>query len=316
MCPDPVLACPTFFCPRDCLHDTHASTCDFKSGKCSCQGGSEVDGFLGAMNNDVACNNNHIADMTEYSSLSEYYVSDPSILKDDEKNILDHAARMFITMSVGEVISFVACSLLVVVSFTIISIYLVTVLKQRRGILSFCPRWISRVNDWRTDMVPHWSLLQSQRTDQTDKDKMVASVLHNMRVQNAAEGIEHGFDEEVVDMDDDTFGESQSGGNNNMTAENQNNLNNEAVGELRTIFRSQLPPLPGVGRILSVPGFTYVDDTFQLNNQDELLTAAERTAVGSRTSCRSSQLESCSVQSVRESHCDIELIDQSIRRRR
>eukprot|EP00551_Chaetoceros_affinis_P007241 CAMPEP_0203670872 /NCGR_PEP_ID=MMETSP0090-20130426/6833_1 /ASSEMBLY_ACC=CAM_ASM_001088 /TAXON_ID=426623 /ORGANISM="Chaetoceros affinis, Strain CCMP159" /LENGTH=1032 /DNA_ID=CAMNT_0050535845 /DNA_START=281 /DNA_END=3379 /DNA_ORIENTATION=+ len=313
VCPNPVLACPTFSCPRDCLQNSDASICDFRSGNCVCQD-SNVDGFSGSPSNSITCNND-ITDITEYSSLSEYYVSHPSMLKDDGKNILDHAARMFITMSVGEVISFVACSLLVVVSFTIISIYLVTVLRQRRDILSFCPRWISRANDWRTDMVEHWSSLQSQRTDQADKDKMVASVLHNMRVQNTAHGIEHGFEEEIGNIDDNFLGESQ---NQHEATENQNNLNNHVAEETRTIFRSQLPPLPGsgVGRILSIPGYTYVDDTIQFNDQDELLTAAERTAIGSRTSCRSSQLESCSVQSVRESHCDIELIEPSIRRRK
>lgn len=321
-CPDASLVCPTFNCPRDCLQNDYAAACNFTSGTCLCsdtESTAKIGPILYEKNDDdTTCNTDFSVDLSEHYILKEYYISDSSKLKDDNKNILDHAARFLITMSVGEVVSFVACSLLVVVSFTIISIYSVKLLRQRQIIFSLIPRWLSRSKDWRVDMTLT-TFSRNQETENSgrrNKDKVVASILHDMRVQNATDGIERGFHQDVESVEGGFQAETQ---NNNVSVINSSVANEENQNRQHTILRSDLPPLPGVGRILSIPGFQYIDDSVQISNEDGLLTGTEGTAIGSRTSCHSSLLESCSIQSVRQSHFDgdIELSElYSMRRRK
>ena len=254
-----------------------------------------------------------IVPITEYEILQEYYVSNSGELEDDERDAFDHITRMFIKMSVGEVFSFVAYSLLVLVSFAIVTMYIFKVVSQRGNIITFFPRWLSKLvsnsNEWRVDMI-QWSL-NRQSDDQGNKDKMVATVLHNMRVQNnAAGGIQPDFLQDTGTIDDHIETQHRQVFEIDSSAVSRN--------DQQTILRSQLPPLPGVGRILSIPGFTYVDDSIQMSNQDEVLTTLEGTAVAhSRTSCYSSQLDSCSVQSNWDSVCNSDVLEEShVRRRR
>lgn len=308
-CPDPLLTCPTFYCPRNCLHDQFASKCNFGNGTCTYVEHSTN------QTQDIF----EVLDIAEHGNVMEHYVTNSDTLKDDTKTVLDHAARMFIKMSVGEVISFVAYSLLVVVSCTILMIYVVKFLRQRGDFRSMIPRWFptwfTRSNAWRVDSLQwafsHRQLGGGDGGENPDKDKMVASVLNNLRVDNTTMGIVHNLDVQDDILDEGIHGESRI---EIAEAGNQNDETNvEEISQQRTILRSQLPPLPGVGRILSVPGFTYIDDSMLISNEDDLLTAVEATAVGSRTSCRSSQLESCSVQSVLDEN---EVLDNCTVRRR
>ncbi len=306
VCPDPLLICPTFHCPRDCLHDQYAFRCDFSDGRCSCP----FNVTNTTKSNLTALCGNGTVDSSEHEFLRDYYVTDSSVLQDDEKNILDHAARMFVQMSVGEVISFVACSLLVVVTITILFIYTVKLLRQRTDCLSILPRWFPRSNAWKVDLT-QWALPYGQRdSENSDKDKMVASVLHNLRVDNTAMGIDIELHEDFDIFD----GEEHEDPNAEITATSlPNNSEVDVTRQERTILRSQLPPLPGIGRVLSIPGFRYVDDSMMISNDDDVLTIVEATAAGSRTSCRSSQLESCSIKSVLD---DEEVLESSTIRRR
>ena len=311
-CPDLALACPAFYCPRDCLNNTDASICNSSTGTCSCSSGvdlglegSKIDG--GNSTDESDCNDVASIPLLEYSSLLEgyvYYVDNSTSLKDDEKNILDHAARMFVKMSVVEVISFVACSLLVVGSFFMISMYVVTILRHRGNLSSFLSRLLSRSNNWRTSMSERSR--NSLRDDGRDnKDKIVATVLHDLRVRNAGYRIQpdrivQNLDVDAIKSDDQAF------------VEENPSIDQIVEFDQQTILRSQLPPLPGVGRVLAIPGFTFVDDSVQISNQDDRLTVIEGTASVSRISYRSSQVESCSIQSV----CTSEATEMPLVRRR
>lgn len=306
-CPDLFLACPTFHCPRDCLKNNAATSCDFYTGECKCH-------------NPNKCNDD-IVPISEYGLLKEYYVANSDELEDDERDAFDHITRMFIKMSVGEVFSFVAYSLLILVSFTIVTMYMIRVVSQRRNIITFFPRWLSKwvtnSNEWRVDK-SQWSLnRQNNGNGQGNKDKMVANVLHNMRIQSNAAGIQPDFLEATGGIGDHIETQHRQVFEIDSSAVARNDetiiMNDEQI-----ILRSQLPPLPGVGRILSIPGFTYIDDSIQIDNEDDILTTAEGTAVAhSRTSCPSSQLDSCSVQSNWDSVYDSDVLDESyIRRRR
>ena len=250
-------------------------------------------------------------DVIEHMHLKQYYVTDSSKLKDDGKNILDHAARMFTQMSMGEVVSFVACSLLVVVSCTILLIHMVKFSRQQPDFLSVFSRWFPRSNAWKVDLSP-WaaSQYQGEQDEDDDKDKMVASVLHNLRVDNVAMGINNEYHEQVDTLE----GLDAARVDGHSTHNCDEGSIHEEITQHRTILRSQLPPLPGVGRVLSIPGFTFVDDSMQINSDDDRLTAAETTALGSRTSCRSSELESCSIQSIFDESESLETL--TVRRRK
>ncbi len=286
------------------MEDQHATSCNFTSGTCSCPGIEEIMNTTSLPNQTFSCYD--IFDVSEHPLLREYYVNDTTELMDDGKNILDFAVRMFVQMSIGEVISFVATSLLVVVTCTIVSINTFKIIRQRRSISSFCIRLFSRSSEWRSDM--HQC---SDAGGHSEKDKMVASVLYNLRVRNATDGIYSDVPNEVGSI------------NHSEIQERSCDTNQQRFGNIENdeqiILRSQLPPLPVVGRIVSIPGFTYIDDSLHIMNtrRDDTLTVIEETAVGSRSS-RVSQLESCSIKSVRESICDEQDIFEhpAVRRRR
>jgi len=281
LCPDPITTCPTFYCPKDCLNHDYAAICNFATGSCDCSFVSE-NGALVKVDNFGKCydeklfgveNEISLSYYAEHSSMMEHYIPNSSELIDDEKHFLDHAARMFITMSVGEFVSFVAYSLLVVTTCVVLIIYTVKFLRQADSPSAiFSCNWLKRSNAWRTDT--QWSSSQNNETGNmgnANKDKMVASVLHNMRVETA-------FIED---------------GQSLVASINQNDQIYETE---RTILRSQLPPLPGVGRVVSIPGFAFFDDSIHIgNHDDDNLTIIDGTAAGTRTSCQSEQLELCSV---------------------
>lgn len=290
------------------MEDQHATSCNFTTGSCSCPGIEENNQtiFMNTTlpNQTFSCYD--VVDVSEHALLREYYVHDTSELEDESKNILDFAVRMFVHMSIGEVISFVATSILVVVTFTIVSIHTFKILRQRRSISSFFIRLFSRSSEWRSDM--HQC---SDAGGHSEKDKMVASVLYNLRVRNATDGIYSDVPNEVESMNHSEIQERSLN-------TNQLRFDGNIESDEQIILRSQLPPLPVVGRIVSIPGFTYIDDSLQIINtrRDDTLTVVEETAVGSRSS-RVSQLESCSIKSVRESICDDnEIFEHPVVRRR
>lgn len=80
---------------------------------------------------------------------------------------------------------------------------------------------------------------------------MVATVLHHIRV-------------------DSTFSATQSD-------------SFATVSDDRTFYRSEMPPLPGAGRIVTIVGAKFVDDSILPNENDDILTT-DGTAQDSATS--------------------------------
>ena len=186
----------------------------------------------------------------EGTSQSPLYLPNSADLKSDDRNILDFTARMFIQMNAGEVLGFVATSLVAIGAFFILVSYCYRCLRR--------PNWrLSQFWDkeWRVDTP--WQGAH-ETTGSSDKDKMVASVLHHMRIEPTMP--------DSTDFLNDCTGEL-----------------GEDVEERRTFYRSELPPLPGVGRVISVIGSTFVNDSIVLDDLDETMTI-DGTAHDSRTS--------------------------------
>jgi hypothetical protein len=82
ICPDPILICPTFYCPLDCLGTRRM--CNYTLGKCVCE-------------NDASCyNESRVEPFRKYieynaslpdadSPLHDYYVTNVRVLKDEPK---------------------------------------------------------------------------------------------------------------------------------------------------------------------------------------------------------------------------------------
>lgn len=238
ICPDPIQTCPSFYCPKNCLNDDFVGICDYDTGVCSCPTSTFLDvepDFCGITMN------------FETISSSTKYVEYSSSLESDDKGIFDFTKRMFIQMNAGEVIGFVATSLITIGACFIIFTCCYRCIKQRRT--NICPaRWND--NEWRVDTI--WQVVESSRvgvtgTRRSNKDKMVATVLHSMRV-------------------DSTFSAAHS----NSTDD-------------RTFYRSEMPPLPGAGRIVTIVGANFVDDSILPFETDDNLTI-DGTAQDSATS--------------------------------
>ncbi len=255
-CPDPVQTCPSFYCPRNCLFDEGAGICDYISGNCTC-----MDGIGG----DSCENSFDFESLVEMSThTSQNYLLNSAGLENEEKDIFDQAARMFIQMNVGEVIGFVTCSLLIVGGCFVVVSSIVKIVKDRRVLPTFVPRFWRR--DWRVNTsfpVPYIG----DTTRNSNKQKMVATILHHMRVEDAMSDC---FDihHEIHNTDDQRH----------ATLDERNSYDQE-----RVFYRSEMPPLPGVGRVVSVIGARFVNDSIVPSDHEDNMTLAG-TADDTRTS--------------------------------
>ncbi len=245
-CPDPVQTCPSFYCPHNCLFDEGAGICDYASGNCTCVDGIGVDSCGSSFDFDS---------LVEVSThTSQNYLLNSAGLENEEKDIFDQAARMFIQMNLGEVIGFVTFSFLIVGGCFVVVSSIVKIVKDRRVLPTFVPRFWRK--DWRVNTafpVPY--IGDTGRS--TNKQKMVATVLHNMRVEDA--------------MSDcfDTHDNHNVHDELNATHDQQYSYDRE-----RVFYRSEMPPLPGVGRVVSVIGARFVNDSIVPNDHDDNMTLA------------------------------------------
>ena len=234
ICPNPLKACPSLFCPQNCFFDDFTGVCNYEDGSCSCPSNIWE-------NNFDRCNSPNIFP-TNTLYLSEIYINDTSTLDNEDKDIFNHVKRIFITMEPGEVLGFFATSLVAVGAVFVLGAVVVKLFKRP----IFCPS-LSNNKEWLTENVVARAFTSAENR-RNNKDKMVASVLHNLRIESAANG-----------------------------------LQTEGIDE-RIFTRSEMPPLPvGLVRVVGVVGSRFVDDSAIPSGNDDGLTI-EGTANDSRTS--------------------------------
>lgn len=212
--------------------------------------------------------------------MAEIYFLTADALKDDKKDIFEQTARMFNTMSLGDVIGFVACSLVTVLLFIIVILFLIRMCRQERNFnlrlqkLHDCFQFFWHRSDWTVNAMQANADGHSENDRNRNKDKMIASVLVDMRLHNDGSR-EEAQEEKKTDIQ----------GNypkNDMSEKHQDTNTTSTHGLKRTFIRSELPPLPNLGRILLIPGCNFVDDSpLTLEDNGNLATIAGTVATTS-----------------------------------
>lgn len=198
ICPDPVRTCPTFYCHRDCLGT--GGICDYDTGICSCsiktkQG--NVTGKCGELNaapdyDDVFYDDDKDQPVDD-SSLSDYYVPTENALRDTEKHL---EPWMIVLISL--------CGVLVI------------------AVAAFVFRHHSMKRRAATGEVESFWFQRPPRDDDDDqgddsagpnKDKFVASMLVNMRVNELTGRTTEDSQAESILETDNSVTETESSGN-------------------------------------------------------------------------------------------------------
>jgi hypothetical protein len=209
--------------------------------------------------------------------LPDYYVENTTVLFDDQRDFDEKISRMFINLSTGEVLSLVTSFMLCAIISVIIWSQLVKCYHKRRlfGLslmkvrsrFGFLSRKLSSASHLSLDNDRHagMDLPQSHRGPQggqnPQKDKMVATLLVQMRTQGTAEQeqqqrLQLGGLTSTIPEEGDAF-------SNGQTNVNISSPESEDV----MVLRSQLPSLQE-GRVMAVIGAQIVEDE-GLGNEDE-----------------------------------------------
>eukprot|EP00978_Attheya_sp_CCMP212_P001847 scaffold3812_cov55-Attheya_sp.AAC.3 len=205
VCPDPFRTCPTFYCPRDCLGYDGAE-CDYTTGKCMCPKITalatnttileSIDVNMNNMTTITSCsslyNDSWFEDSTLYdsvarmeSSLSEYYVASLTELQDDEKqSLFTHIAIFFSGLNPVELVGVICLCILSLITLWVFGQFTYRALFKIRA-------WLlpSRLSESTTDDDDNESDNDDEEgggpsNHDPDKDKMVASMLWNLRVHD------------------------------------------------------------------------------------------------------------------------------------
>jgi hypothetical protein len=208
----------------------------------------------------------HIAERIDVE-LPEYYVTNTTFLLNDPKDFDDKVSRMFAQLSGGEVVGLVASFMLFIMFSYLIWYHFVKCYKQRVLGISLS-KVRSSVNSL-SGLLRNSSLasLNRQGSDDEDdldsppthrppgpghnpqKDKMVATLLVQNRIESTAlaERIEHQARLELAGLS-----------HTDQTTPPQHSPTLEQP--ITLVNRSELPPLPGGGRVLAVIGAHIVED--------------------------------------------------------
>ena len=194
MCPNPRRVCPTFFCPYDCLGT--GGRCDYESGKCLCvfNGGKEMQ-TCGHQDEDdpkkqtpflrptvLVDEKGHPGMPHPDSPLADYYVVTKESLKNDPTPLLETWA--IILASFG--------GLLLATGFVLI-------VSKKRNVEEDGADWFRRENVIENDGM----------FGNRNKDKMVATVLVDMRIHNGEESIIE-TDSQITESEPSAGGRSES----------------------------------------------------------------------------------------------------------
>jgi hypothetical protein len=170
ICPDPIRICPTFYCHRDCLGTDRI--CNYREGKCVCNGTFapaddgvscttpvEPSGVIPAVfYSPPTMNNQDLPD--EDSPLADYYVPSERALKEDNPIFIEEIRYLVV----------------VAVIFAL-------------GIVAFIWIWLRRNRAFDTQLADGGAD-DSPPTDAThnpNKDKMIASVIVDLRVNGPSQ---------------------------------------------------------------------------------------------------------------------------------
>ncbi|KAL3805475.1 hypothetical protein ACHAW5_007147 [Stephanodiscus triporus] len=276
VCPDPSRMCPTFFCPQDCFRE--GGICDYESGQCMCAVASKNSSFTsyhtyprfdpcsseGLPHFVGVSETPQVVERINFELLPEYYVENMTVLRNDPRQFDDKVSRMFAQLSTDEVVgllaSFVMCAIFSFIVWSelvkcykrrFLVVKSLSKVKSSVGSLSGMLSSASRAslsdagndnND--TDSPPsHGRPRGGSRNPQ--KDKMVATLLVQMRTEGVTGG-------------SPPFAATP-------TVVNLSSPSDEEV----LVNRSDLPPLPDGGRVLSVVGARIVEDVITHNENDE-----------------------------------------------
>lgn len=237
--------------------------CDTDSGTCLCHG----DDCMDTHNITSHALSSHTS-MLE-PSVAEYYFMKSDDLVDEQKDIFEQTARMFNHMSIGDVIGFVVSSLVAVVLGVVVILFFIRMCRQgkngnlRLRKLSDCFQLFWHNSEWTVSAMQSSADERSDNERNPNKDKMLANIVVNMRMHD-----------------------------------NQTQQPGSA-----TFIRSEMPPVPNNGRIVSIPGNSYIDDSpFPLENPDFPLTVEGTVATTSVE--RTLTIEPCSIANTSDSVTD------------
>ncbi len=203
ICPDPIRTCPTFYCHRDCLGT--GGTCDYDTGVCMCSletsKGRNVTGKCGELQTDrpeydvVFYDDDESAKPLDDSSISDYYVPTEWALRDEDKRL---EPWMIAVIVIGGVLVFV---------FVIGAFALRAVRKRRRSADDQVSFWV-----WRS---PHQADVPDAHdaSPGANKDKFVASMLVDMRVNDGNARAREDSQAESIAETENSVTETESSGN-------------------------------------------------------------------------------------------------------
>lgn len=189
ICPDPIRVCPTFYCQRDCLGTNRI--CNYTLGECVCQNGTHILDVPASQNcPDIPVESNETkpqeppqpqrpafynpptkeSDLPdEDSPLADYYVPTERELSDTPSRLFDGRLQ----------------NILMIVGFALVGFVLIAAVWFRRGRTpAHCGPTMSPDLNQTGDEVDHEVANLPDPSRNPDKDKMVASIVVDLRVNS------------------------------------------------------------------------------------------------------------------------------------
>lgn len=226
------------------------------------------------------------------TELPDYYVQNTTVLQDDPRDFDDKVSRMFAQLNTGEVVGLVASFMMCIIFSFIVWSQLVKCYRRRILIATSLSKVRSSVgslsgllpsasraslenlgrddgDDGTDSPFPH-SRRPRDRGDRSNKDKMVATLLVQMRTMAEQE-------EQQRRLELGGLTTSASGDDSVSNVGTIVDLSSSSSGEEGVyVNRSDLPPLPDGGRVLAVIGARIIEDE-QAENADARSSATSET---------------------------------------
>ena len=291
VCPDPARTCPSFFCPNDCLEN--GGICDYEVGKCMCPS-SEVTSSASNVTSSwvssaglVPCDGSTDIDgemqmvqrIEMDIALPEYYVENTTLLVDDERNFDEKINRMFAQLNSGEVVGLVASFIMVVLFSYIMWSQALRIYKRRLVVVQSLAKVRSSMGSL-SGLLPRSPGSSFDDGDggengpgrprrprdprNPQKDKMVATLLVQMRTESTEAQHERQRRLELGGLSFSSSEEEDCANRKDGLAPARTVVDLSSApggfGNGNVVNRSELPPLPDGGRVLSIVGHRLIED--------------------------------------------------------